>query len=145
MSDETSPKPINRKVALKLAASVLFERARILGTRTSNEAFRRRGHEAASNAASKNAGRTTDISRLRFWANILETAWQAKKVEGDGVDAAVLGYLLAVLSGDDKSIPELRAELKELDVLAPSDIDAVPGGLNGIPLWIWYILGVDVN
>jgi len=139
------PVPVGRRTAIRAATAALFYRAAILRTRTSGAAFRRRGHTAATNAERKAAGRRAEIERLERWAAQLEAAWQADKVVGDGIDAAVLGYLLAVLGGDDLSVKELKAELHELDLLALADLDAVPGGINGIPRWSRYILGVTLS
>ncbi len=110
MLDE--PTLINCRVALRLCAAILFDRARELEQRT------------ARASAGQIAGRKKLAAQYRQPAESLQILSRQKVVPGEGVDAAILGYLLALLGGESDVLTDLRAECLEIyesDVFASWD------------------------
>lgn len=118
----TEPAFIPARVAYSLCAAVLHRRAENLRGRVESSR-RRRGATAGVQSAGRQVGRCLMAEEFRRAGDACYHS--AAHSDSAGVDAAVLGYLLAWLSGYDLIYPELRAELIECgaDIVA---FDAVP-------------------
>lgn len=108
------PLPIPRRLAFRALADALGGQARRLESLTPGRSAGRRGPDAAAGAESKREARLRAARELRVKADVL-TGWASDDAacRSDGLDAAILGYLVAISYDHGPALAELREELAE--------------------------------
>lgn len=107
-----SPAPIPRRLVYRILADALDGQVRHFAALPARSQVIRPGSAVAD---SKQIGRDGTIVRLREQSGSIRL-WigDPRRYRGPGVDAAVLGYLVALAYGHSDALPELVAELTDL-------------------------------
>lgn len=123
----TDPRPIPRRLVLRILADVLHSQLSDLERRT-HDSHRRRPHLDAP-PVSTDLGRARRLTLLRNARNTLrQQAAEKETRQGPGMDAAVLGYLIALAYGHTEAFAELDSEYQSMG--RPQLLQGLTGNLD---------------
>lgn len=119
---DPTPAPIPRRLVFRALADALGGQARHLEGMSPG---RSRARRATAGGAAK-SGRAMRAARLAAQASEF-SRWvgDPARYQGAGIDAAIVGYLIALAYGHAEAMVELRAELADL---------GRPGVLDGVAI-----------